>query len=123
MSAGVLLRAARLSGAVADLLVADGRVSAIGPELAAPAGSETVDLEGRTVLPGLWDNHVHFDQWALSPAAAGPVAATGSAADAVELVAQRLRSDPPAAGAPLVGAGFRDALWPDAPAPRRCWTG
>ncbi len=93
MSAGVLLRAARLSGAVADLLVADGRVSAIGPDLAAPAGVETVDLEGRTVLPGLWDNHVHFDQWALARQRLD-LGSARSAADAVELVGERLRARP-----------------------------
>lgn len=27
-------------------------------------GAEVVDVGGRLVLPGLWDAHVHFDQWA-----------------------------------------------------------
>jgi predicted amidohydrolase YtcJ len=114
MSAGVLLRAARLAVTLIDLLVADGRVSAAGPDLAAPAGVEIVDLEGRTVLPGLWDNHVHFDQWALARQRLD-LGSARSAADAVELVGGRLRHDPPAPGSPLVGAGFRDALWPDDP--------
>ncbi|OOL27987.1 hypothetical protein GQ85_35240, partial [Rhodococcus rhodochrous] len=34
------------------------------------AGStEVVDVGGRLVLPGLWDAHVHFDQWTLAQAA------------------------------------------------------
>lgn len=111
---GVLLRSARLGGAVLDVLLADGAVAAIAPRLDVPAGAETVDLDGRTLLPGLWDNHVHFDQWALARQRVD-VAPARSAAAAAELVAERLRSDPPAAGTPLVGAGFRDALWPDRP--------
>ena len=31
------------------------------PKLAPPAGSEVLDAEGKTVLPGLWDMHVHLD--------------------------------------------------------------
>jgi predicted amidohydrolase YtcJ len=109
-----LLRSARLAEGVVDVLLADGLVAAIGPRLDAPAGAETVDLGGRTLLPGLWDNHVHFDQWALARVRLD-LAGARSAAAAAELVAERLRTDPPAAGAPLVGAGFRDALWPDRP--------
>ena len=111
----ILLRAGRLPGAgVVDLLVVDGVLAAIGGGLSAPQGAETVDLDGRAVLPGLWDNHVHFDQWALARQRLD-LAAARSANQVAELVADRLRSAPPAPGAPLVGAGFRDALWPDRP--------
>lgn len=76
------------------------------------AGStEVVDAGGRLVLPGLWDAHVHFDQWTLAQAALDLSGAT-SAAHAVALVAARLAGDP----APVVVAhGFRDRLWPDTP--------
>ncbi len=109
-----LLRAARIDGAVVDVLVEDGVLAAIGPGLTAPPGAEIVELHGRTVLPGLWDNHVHFDQWALARLRLD-LAAARSAASVVELVAERLATDPPVAGSPLVGFGFRDALWPDRP--------
>ncbi|HWM60172.1 MAG TPA: amidohydrolase family protein [Pseudonocardia sp.] len=114
MSAATLLREARLDGAVLDVLVEDGVLTAIGPDLEVPAGAEIAELDGRPLLPGLWDNHVHFDQWALARTRLDLAAATSAAAVA-ELVAARLRADPPAAGTPLVGAGFRDALWPDRP--------
>lgn len=45
-----------------DLLVAAGRVIAIGeglPRLEAEFGGEEIDLEGRRVIPGLIDGHVH----------------------------------------------------------------
>ena len=110
----VLLRRAVLEGAVTDVLVDGGTVAAIGPGLPARRGAQVVDVDGRVLLPGLWDAHVHFDQWTLARRRLdlGPA---GSAAEAVALVAARLRTDPPEVGIPLVGHGFRDALWPDAP--------
>jgi len=47
---------------IADLLLVDGRVTAIGLELAAqaPAGTEVIRAAGRVVAPGLIDLHVHF---------------------------------------------------------------
>ncbi|GAA4555240.1 amidohydrolase [Pseudonocardia xishanensis] len=103
------LRAARVDGAVVDLTLAGGLITAIRPHEPGPG----LDLGGRTVVPGLWDNHVHFDQWALARQRLD-LSAVGSAAEAVALVAARLRTAPPAEGV-LVGAGFRDGLWPDAP--------
>ncbi|GAA1670028.1 amidohydrolase family protein [Fodinicola feengrottensis] len=100
-------------GGLVDVLIADGRVRAIGTaaDLAPYVGkAETVDLDGRYVLPGLWDSHVHFGQWAVSRQRLDLTGAT-SAAAVCALVAER------AAGVdgPVVGYGFRDALWPDGP--------
>jgi len=44
----------------ADVLVADGRIQAVGPGLAAPGGDEVVDLRGKYLLPGLIDAHTHI---------------------------------------------------------------
>jgi predicted amidohydrolase YtcJ len=109
----VLLRAATLHGTVTDVRIDGGTITAVGPDLPA-AGAEAVDLDGRVLLPGLWDAHVHFDQWTLARRRLdlGPAA---SAAGAAALVAARLRVDPPEPGTALVGHGFRDALWPDVP--------
>lgn len=43
----------------ADVLVADGRIAAVGASLQVEA-DEVVDCTGTTVLPGLFDCHVHF---------------------------------------------------------------
>jgi imidazolonepropionase-like amidohydrolase len=43
----------------ADVLVEDGRIAAVGPDLELPAGVARVDGAGRTLLPGLVDAHVH----------------------------------------------------------------
>ncbi|MEV7770827.1 amidohydrolase family protein [Kitasatospora sp. NPDC086791] len=41
------------------VVVADGRIEAVGRRLAVPAGAEVVEGKGRTLLPGLIDAHTH----------------------------------------------------------------
>ena len=47
-----------VTGAV--VLVEKGRVTAVGPTVAIPAGARVIDLSGMTVLPGLIDCHTHL---------------------------------------------------------------
>jgi cytosine deaminase len=58
----MLIRNGRpMGGAVADILIRDGRIAAIGPDL--PAGDATVeDATGAVVLPGLVEAHTHLDK-------------------------------------------------------------
>jgi allantoinase len=44
-----------------DVAVADGRIAAVGPELAGPAREE-IDARGLVLLPGAVDAHVHFNE-------------------------------------------------------------
>ena len=48
----------------ADVLVVDGRISAIGPDLEAPAGAVVVDAAGKTITPGIIDTHSHLGVYA-----------------------------------------------------------
>ncbi len=43
-----------------SVLVTGDRIVAVGPSVAAPAGAETIELPGDTLLPGLIDTHVHL---------------------------------------------------------------
>ena len=43
-----------------DIAIEDGRIAAIAPEL--PGGKEEIDVHGLTVLPGLIDVHLHFNE-------------------------------------------------------------
>ncbi len=43
----------------ADVAVRDGRIAAVGRDLAGPA-RETLDVQGRLVLPGMIDTHAHI---------------------------------------------------------------
>src|SRR6185312_12744896 len=43
-----------------QVLVEDGKIAAVGPNLTAPAGAQVIDLPGETVLPGLIEGHGHM---------------------------------------------------------------
>lgn len=114
MSTDLLLRAVRLLGEPepVSVLVRDGLVAAVAPDGTLSAG-EVRDLDGRWLLPGLWDEHVHFSQWAMT-APRLDVSSAQSAREAVEAVRGRLAASGRST-ATLVGYGFRDGLWPDEP--------
>ena len=95
-----------------DIHIADGVVSRISPAGSRPAGSTLVDFDGGYAIPGLWDEHVHMTQWALA-AQRLDLSRAESARDAVELLRPYLAG--PVSDTTLVGVGFRDAAWSDAP--------
>ncbi|WP_348272487.1 amidohydrolase family protein [Rathayibacter sp. VKM Ac-2759] len=114
MIGDLLLRGARLLGGQepVSVLLRDGSVAAIGPD-GSLAADEVREFDGRWLIPGLWDEHVHFSQWAMT-APRLDVSAALSAREAVDAVRGRLASSTDTA-ATLVGYGFRDGLWPDLP--------
>ncbi|TKB75481.1 MAG: dihydroorotase [Nitrospira sp.] len=59
ISGGHVIDPGRLNG-LADVLIEEGRVVAVGPGLRASAGATKIDATGRLVLPGFVDLHVHF---------------------------------------------------------------
>lgn len=44
----------------ATILIEGERITAVGPNVAVPAGAEVVDLKNMTILPGLIDSHTHL---------------------------------------------------------------
>lgn len=42
------------------IVVTDGKIAALGPDVAIPSGADVIDAMGRWVLPGLIDAHVHL---------------------------------------------------------------
>jgi len=42
------------------ILIEDGLIQAVGAGLAIPAGTNIIDLSGRSVMPGLFDAHTHM---------------------------------------------------------------
>ncbi len=121
--AAVILRNARLVGAGvgrSDIYIDEGRIGSVTPSttsagsVGAPGGAvETVDLDGRWVLPGLWDHHVHFEQWAISRDRLD-LSGADSAAEAAESIRAAVAARSSTADL-LVAVGYRDALWPDQP--------
>ena len=109
-----MLASARQPGVAAllDIHIAGGIVTRLCPAGEAPHTAPVVDLDGRHVIPGLWDEHVHMTQWALT-ANRIDLSAAKSARDAVGTVRSRLPGAAP--DRTVVGAGFRDAVWTDVP--------
>lgn len=59
----ILIKNAAVKGPQAftgDILIEDGKVTALGRHLFAPAEATIIDAAGRAVIPGLVDVHVHF---------------------------------------------------------------
>ena len=123
--AGARISGARSSHAQAnqsdDLVtvrIVDGVIASIEPASSAgdsdAEGGEFVDLGGRWLSPGLWDNHVHFSQWALHSRRVDVSHAT-SAAETVQVIADAVRVSTLQPGEVVQGAGFRDGLWADSP--------
>jgi dihydroorotase len=56
---GHVIYPGRFTG-VADVLIENGTISAVGPKLVAPAGATVIRAAGQLVLPGFVDLHVHF---------------------------------------------------------------
>ena len=97
--------------AIAGELVAGG-VSA--HETALP-GPERIDLDGRCVVPGFTDSHVHFPTWALAQNEVR-LEGTTSIDEAVSRVRDAL---PDASGTWLRGRGWRSGDWSPAREPTK----
>lgn len=115
----IVLAGARLWGAgdggEVNVVVDGGVVTSIVPHGAElPRTVRRIDLAGRWLMPGLVDHHVHFTLWAKHRARLS-VAGIGSAAEVARVVREALHAADAAPGLTLVGRGFQDALWPDAP--------
>jgi predicted amidohydrolase YtcJ len=83
-------------------------------DVTVPGAGGDVDLEGRWVLPSVWDHHVHFGQWTLASRWVDVSSAT-SAAHAAAIVREAIEAGRHEPGTVLMGSGFRDALWSDEP--------
>ncbi len=62
MSALLLRDVRPLGGAAADILISGGRIAAIGPGLAAPAGTMVEEGAGLLALPAFVEGHTHLDK-------------------------------------------------------------
>jgi imidazolonepropionase-like amidohydrolase len=98
------------------VVVEGSRIAAVGPdgEVSIPAGARVVEAEGKTLLPGLFDMHVH-----LSPIdgilhmAAGVTTVRDMANDIDQLLDMRQRfDDGTAIGPRVIMAGFMDGPGP-----------
>jgi cytosine deaminase len=82
-----ILRNARIAGlelGPVDIGIRDGRFAAIGAGLGAPDGAHEFALDGRLVIPGFVETHIHLDKSGISERCA---CRTGTLKEAIETVA------------------------------------
>lgn len=79
---------------VADVLIVDGRIEAIGTELSAPDGADVVDVTGKVVAPGLVDVHVHLREPGREDAETVASGARAAAAGGFTAVCAMPNTDP-----------------------------
>lgn len=98
----------------ATVIIEGDKVKAVGAKLAAPRDAEVLDAHGKTVLPGLWDMHVHAgDDDGLMHLAAGITTVRDLGTEMDSAVKRRARWDAGAdAGPHLLLAGFVDGRGP-----------
>ena len=72
----------------------------------AESDTEVIDAGGRFVIPGLWDNHTHFTNWALTLTQVNVEHIT-STAEMADFVGQWMRDH----DSDMVGRDFRPSQW------------
>ena len=112
--AGTTLDAAQRGGPPADLLlingrfvdgrgivgsaltIKNGRIAGVGDARALGSAARTINVGGRTVVPGLFDAHVHYTRAGVNPGyEARRVERAFSIAELQEAIATRAASVPP----------------------------
>jgi imidazolonepropionase-like amidohydrolase len=98
------------------VVVAGNRIQAVGKdgEVTVPSGVEVVDAQGKTLLPGLWDMHVHLSEdQGLFNLACGVTTVRDLANDVDQLLDMRRRWDSgEGIGPRVLMAGFMDGPGP-----------
>lgn len=110
----LVIRGARLvggSGAPVDVVVDGGRVGSVRTSPSAVLAARSLDADGRWLMPGLWDCHVHPTDWAAMRHRVDLREAT-TTAQCVAAVERRLRERP---GQEVVAAGLWCAGWQQRP--------
>jgi len=84
-------------GRVRDVRVnrESGTIDAVGEDLSAAAGAETIDAAGRRLLPGMIDAHVHFREPGFSHKETWATGSRSAAAGGVTTVLDQPNTDPP----------------------------
>ncbi|MEW5868426.1 MAG: amidohydrolase [Chloroflexota bacterium] len=93
----------------AALQIDQGRVVAILQEKPTSAGKGDTDLQGKVVIPGLIDAHLHLEHYALGLQKVD--CETPTRAECLGRVAERARHTPP--GEWILGHGWNQNVWPE----------
>jgi dihydroorotase len=94
LKGGRVIDPSRDSDGVADLLVVDGRIAAVGRGIGTPDGAQVVDARGKVVAPGLIDVHVHLREPGFEDVETIATGAAAAAAGGFTAVCAMPNTDP-----------------------------
>lgn len=104
---------------VRNVSIRDGRFVSAGDSAANPGpGSKVINLRGRTVVPGIIDNHNHIVLMGNRPGYHTPLENAYSIADVQSIYAQRAAGIPAGAWITTIGGFHRNHLVPTDQTPR-----
>ena len=104
---------------VNTVTISNGRFSAVGGATPrSTAGRRIIDLKGRTVVPGIIDNHNHIVLMGNRPGYHTPLENATSMRDVQEIVATRAKGIPRGAWITTIGGFHRNMLVPPSEMPR-----
>ena len=99
----------RSNGIVTMVAIANGRFVAVGGDMP-PRAARVVDLRGRTVVPGIIDNHNHIVLMGNRPGYHTPLENALSIRDVQETIAARAKAIPRGAWITTIGGFHRNHL-------------
>lgn len=114
VSADLVIRGARLlrAHALVDVVVAGASIAAVSATGEGPTAADRVlEADGRWVMPGLWDFHVHPTDWAAA-AHRVDLHAADSVGECLAAVTARIAAQP---GREVVASGLWCAGWAERP--------
>jgi hypothetical protein len=103
----------------ATLTIRNGRIANVGKSAPVTPDARTIDLGGRTVVPGLFDAHVHYTRAGVNPGyEARRVERAFSITELQETIAKRAESVPPGQAITCIG-GWNHTQFAEARRPNR----
>ncbi len=94
LKGGRVIDPSRNADGIADVLVVDGRIAAVGRNIGLPDGAQVHDAKGMVVAPGLIDVHVHLREPGFEDLETIATGAAGAAAGGFSAVCAMPNTDP-----------------------------
>src|SRR5881397_2803979 len=105
---------------VTEVAIKDGRFAEVGQGARdhQGKGTQVINLQGRTVVPGIIDNHNHIVLMGNRPGYHTPLENASSIADVQETIAARAKAIPRGAWVTTIGGFHRNQFFPRGQNPR-----
>ena len=110
IAGGRVIDPSRTTDGIADVLVVDGRIEAVGRNVPCPDGARRIDATGKVVAPGLIDVHVHFREPGQEHMETIQTGATAAVAGGFTAVCAMPNTDPVIDNQAAVGFVVRQAI-------------